>query len=228
MTEEKEAKPVTTEAEATPEPKILKIHGKEFDISTDDGLKQAQYWGEAVSTLAGRQSNEIGELRREVEPLRKYNLTRPDFDEIEITQKVEKLRAEGEHVEADRLMFELYRQTKLDTEVQREEDRLWSDYRASRPELFQRLPEDMARDYVFNNYRVELRGEADPFSLLDRILKPKASRIEPSQQSSSEPAATLGAGASAPSTTPAPEAESAATEEGDGAWDTALTELGFK
>lgn len=228
----KDTKPGSPAAspEATPkapeaEPQILKIHGKEFDVSTPEGFQQAQYWGEAVSSVTGRLGQEVGDLRKEVEPLRKYNLKKPDFDEVAIMQKVETLRAEGENVEADRLMFELYRQAKLDTNIQREEDRLWLDYRAQRSELFESIPEDISRDYIFNNYREELYASDDPFGLIDRVLKPKASRIRP-PQSSDAPAATLGAGqAGTPPAAPEPKKPEEATS---GAWGAMLDEFGFK
>lgn len=189
--------------EQKPQPKIFKVYGREFDIATDEGLKQAQTWSEAMSTLVGKQSNEIGQLRDEVEPVRKYNLKNATADEIGLRKQVAELRAAGNDIDADNLLFEFGRQNRIAAQVELERERMWNDYRNSRSDIFDALPEDMAKSYIFSNYQAELEKADDPFSLMDRVLKPKATKLKPKSASAdsqvsapapSAPAAVLGAG----------------------------------
>jgi hypothetical protein len=216
-----QAKP-EAEKSNPPAPKVFKVHGREFDISTDEGFKQAQTWSEAMSTLVGKQGNELGSLREEVAPLRRYNLKKVTPDKIGLLSKVESLRSEGNHFEADKLLASYVEQTELATEATLERERLWNDYKASNPEVFAVLPEDMAKSYVFANYSDKIEGSDDPMGIIDRVLKPKASKLKPVSPVS-PPAATLSSGVAPATQTIKPE-----DKKEPSAMDKVLDEFGFR
>jgi hypothetical protein len=209
-----------------PAPKLFRVYGREFDVSTETGFIQAQAFAEGMSTLIGKQSTEIGTLRKEVEPLRKYNLTNASVDEVKILKDVEKLRDEGRHSDADRLMFELYRQTQNVADERLEKERLWNDYRAANSKMFEVLDEEMSKEHVFKNYSSELSKTEDQFGLLDRVLKPKFNKFNKSSDSVNLPPATVGANQGT-KTLSKPVSDTPKADD-KGAWDKTLEEMGFK
>lgn len=203
--------------------KLFKVYGREFDVATEDGFKQAQTWAEAMSTLVGKQSNEIGDLRKEVEPIRKYNLKGATVDEVALRTKVEQLRDEGNHREADNLMLELVKQSRIHADTRAERETMWADYRTARKEIFDVLPEDMAKSYVFGQYASELESAEDPFALIDRVLQPKAAKLKP-RPAVEPPVATATTG-----TTPAAKPAAPAADVDDRKiYNDMLAEMGFK
>lgn len=172
MTDKKETE-VKPEEAASQQPDLFQIAGKEFDLSTDQGKKDAQLWAEAFSTAIGKQGQELGELRKEVEPLRRFGVKKATPDKMSLLRKVEQLAGEGEHQEAYKALFEYTDQLQARSEYEREKDKFWGSYVQSRPDIFEALPEDMARDYVFSNYEDALVESEDAFGLIDRVLKPK-------------------------------------------------------
>lgn len=183
---------------------------------------EAKGFLDALAFSQGRNAQEADAAKKELEPFRKYNLKKVSVDEAGLLQKVDALHEEGRHTEATKLLLEYNNQIKQDLQVQREEDRLWSDYVKARPDVFDVLPEDMARDHVFSNYRDTLQDTDDPVQLLDSILKPKASRLKPTKESD-EPAITLSAG-NAPA--PAPKAKPE-EEEKSNVMEETLKRMGF-
>jgi len=171
---------------------------------------------DALSFAQGRAAQQLDEERRN--PLRRYNLTSSSQDESEIQKKVEALREEGDHAQADRLMFEYNRQIRADLNVEREKERLWSDYVRSRPEVFQQMDEEMAKNYIFSQYGEKLGEQEDPLGLIDRVLKPRLREPQPPVP------ATLGGS----NTSSAPKTESKEpVKEAGSAWDSFLKdELG--
>lgn len=205
------------------QPKIFKVFGREFDISSDQGTKDASLWAEAHESARGRMAQEIGTLRKEVEPLRKYNLKQATLDEMDLRKKVSSLREEGNHLEADNLLFEYGKQTRLASEAALEKERLWEDYCRSRPEIFESIDRDLAKAYVFSNYGKTIEDEEDPAALIDRVLKPKASKVKP-QEKPVVPA-VLGSG-SAPDQISKPKEKE--EEKGPSAMQKVLEEFGFR
>ena len=221
-------KPVENETEASAEDAagkkepFLEYKGRTFETAGE-----ATAFMDALALSQGSIAQKFGDLQKEAEPLRKYNLKNADLDEVGMIKKVDALREEGDNASADRLLLEFVQQVKSDGNVRREEDRLWSDYVKARPEIFKALDEDMSRDHVFNNYRDKLNEVDNPFSLFDSVLKPKASRLTP-QSSDDDPAATLGGGNQLGSS------DSSKEESGDkgskelGPMDKVMEELGVK
>jgi len=185
--------------EQAPKEEIFETAGRKFNIATEEGKRDLRVWMDAVSHLTGRLAQEKGDLEKEVEPLRKYNLKNASVDEVEVMKKVEAFREEGDHVSADRLMWELNKQYKAEASLVQERERLWADYKAQNSDVFEYLPEDMAKDYVFRNYSTEIEEAEDPFKLVDRILRPKAAKFKKPEVSApavEEPQAVLGRGSS--------------------------------
>jgi len=235
---DQQATDVSTDTTTTPAvetvktaPQMIPIYGRQFDVSTEEGRTHLRLWAEAHESARGSLANEVGQLRKEVEPLRKYNLKDATLDEVSIATKVDQYRAEGNHLEADKLMFEYSRQVQAVAAQGREEDRLWQDYKSSNPKVFEFLPEDMAKKYIFSEYREALYKSDNPFGLIDSILKPKVSKFlsEPGVQKEA-PAAVAGAGSAAASKAATSVGAQASTtqDKKPGAWDAMLDELGFK
>jgi hypothetical protein len=75
-------------------------------------------------------------------------------------------------------MFTELQNTKKKTEQERQENEFWDEYKRSRSELFEVFPEDVAKTYVFANYKDQLYNVDDPFGLVDSILQPKVAKIK--------------------------------------------------
>lgn len=159
----------TAEAPAEVAPVIVKIAGKEFDLSTELGRIQAQAWGEAFSAALGRQGNELGELRKFKSQMA------PTKDEAELLAKAQQLREEGDHRSADQLLFGYAKQVQADAqrklELERENDRTWKAYFKQRPELTATFDEETIR--TVSETRLGIYDSQDPFSVLDGFWLPK-------------------------------------------------------
>jgi len=224
-TKKTEAEAKSSENAEAPAPKpFMTFKGRSFGTEAE-----ATAFMEGLASSQGTIAQKYGELMKEAEPLRKYNLKQADVDEIDIMKKVEKFRNDGENTEADRLLFEYVRQVKSDSTAKQEEERLWTDYVRSRKDIFDVLDEDLAKSHVFTNYRSKLQDEENPFEFIDRVLAPKASRLKPKQETdgASAPSATLGSGNSTNSAKTTSE-EKNLEETSDGSWDKVLDEFGFK
>jgi hypothetical protein len=167
------------------------VGGRKFDLSSEQGRRDLRNFQDGLSYVAGKNAQVAGELQKEVEPLRKYNLKSVTLDEVSILKKIEEHRGQGDHAAADALAIEYTRQIKADAKRETEKERLWSNYKASNQDIFEVLPEDMAKDYVFRTYEKQLEEEKDPEGLIDRVLRPKvAKHIKPRE--TSIPPAILG------------------------------------
>ena len=199
---------------------VVTFGNRSFDISTAEGKRDLEIYLEAFSHMAGKHANELGSLRQEVEPLRRYGIKRPSQDKVEIMKEVERLHEEGESKEAMRLMFNYVEQVEADNRARAEEARLWSDYVTSRKELFDDLDEQVYKDYIFRNYRGELEEAQDPFDLLDRILTPKMRKK--AKKADDDTYATVRG------SEPRREKKKAEDKPKSGSWDAMLDEFGFK
>jgi hypothetical protein len=173
VTEVVEETPVTETSQ--PQPKILKIHGKEFDISTSEGFIHAKAWGEAISSLVGRQGQEIGSLRKFVTE------RKPSKDESELLSKVKELRSLGEHDQADTLLFDHAKsiRTQADAKLEKERanDRTWEAYFDTRADVVKLFGKETVRKVSEN--ALEIYESDDPFKLLDQFWTPKLPQADP-------------------------------------------------
>jgi hypothetical protein len=184
------------EQEATPVveksvPRIIKTAGKEFDISTPEGIQQLESWGNEVSTVVGRQGNELGALRHFKE------MRTPTEDEQALIAKVASLREDGDHRKADELLFSYAKQTEISArralEAERANERTWKTYFKSRPELLEIFDEETVRD--ISEAKLDIYKTDDPYKVLDsywlsKVQKPKEKSREekaPATLSGSQP-----------------------------------------
>lgn len=182
---------------------------------------------EGMALSQGKASQENDQLKREIEPFRKLGAQPKTIDQADLAKKVVALAEEGRHEEAIKLQFDYTNQILAGVAQEKAEDAFWREYTGSRQDIFEHLPEDMARDYVFKNYRDELYNQPDQFEFLDRVLKPKVSKfIKPEAKASDSdvfsPIAKGKSGAPVKST------NSSTQEAPDTSRDAALNKLGFR
>lgn len=187
----------------SPKVELFETAGRSFDLSTEQGKRDLKMFTDGLSFAAGKSAQIRGELEKEVAPLRKYNLKNASLDEVSILKKVDEHRARGEHTEADKLMFEYTRAVREDANVDLERSRLWTDYVVNNPDVFKVMDEDMAKNYIMSNYKSELSEEKDPMGLIDRILRPKASKFK-TDEVVNPPQKSLGTGMSSDAPTSKP------------------------
>jgi hypothetical protein len=200
---EKDTQEVHTEqpqAEETKIDQILEAAGRKFDLYTEVGRVGLKNFVEGLSYVTGKLSNEVGDLRKEVAPLRKYSLTDANVDDVAIMQAVEKHRANGEEDEAIRLLFEYNKQVQKSLRGDMEFERLFSDYLVQNPGVRDNMDAsdiDIYKDYIRRNHMEQLVKANNPFDVLDSVLgrksKAKAAPAEKKEDTDSA-YATVGAG----------------------------------
>lgn len=140
-TEEKvEAAPSEKEEVAKPEPREVELAGKKFDISTKEGLIQAQTWAEAMSTMVGRQGQELGTLRKFKTEMA------PTESQEKLLGEIQNLRDNGEHGRADELLLAYTRKAqsaaKQELQVEKEKDRFLRSYLKEHKDILDIYDED--------------------------------------------------------------------------------------
>lgn len=206
MSNEEEASEITEEpaAEAAPAtklPTLLKIHGKEFDVSTSEGMIHAQAWGEAISSLVGRQANEVGTLRKFASE------RKPSKTEAELIAAAKQKAAEGDVEGAIEQMFGYAKETETKAterlRIERENNETWDSYFETRPELTKQFGKKMVRK-VSESVLDLFQQDQDAFQALDDFWKPKvtvapvAPVAEEKPKSRDVPPATLSGGTPRP------------------------------
>jgi hypothetical protein len=165
----KETQETATPAEKS---KMLKVHGKEFDVSTDLGLLQAQAWAEAISSVVGRQGQELGDLRRTA---KQFVSETPREDESLVAKKAKEKVAQGDvegaldEVLSHARAIEARASKKLD--VERANNALWDEYFQDRPALTSRIGKEKVKKIAeasVNLYDVS----KDVFKSLDDFFLP--------------------------------------------------------
>lgn len=206
----------------------FEVLGRKFDLATPEGKRDLKVWSEAMAFRVGSQGQELGDLRKEVAPLRKYGIKSATPDEAKIVSEVERLNAEGRPQDAVKLTLEYSRQVAAEADAKLERERLWADYKSANKDVFETLPEDMAKDYVFRNYQAKLEEADDPLALIDRVLRPKVAKNK-----TLDDVPVLAGKGVAGAASPKPGAQTggqAKPDEGEGAgsWNKMLDEMGFK
>jgi len=184
--------------EQVSQPKMLKVHGKEFDISNEQGLIHAQAWAEAMSSLVGRQGQELGQLRKFAGD------RQPTKDEQQLIQRAKQLESEGDTSSAIDLMFQYAKETEVEVKRQLQRERqnseTWDAYFESRPELLKMFNKQTIRKVSETSF--DLPNEEDPFSKLDAFWMPKvAGQTTEKPRSQDKPPQTL-SGGSTPKSAP--------------------------
>lgn len=191
------------------EARIVNIHGKEFDLSTPEGLMQAQAVYDVMSSVIGRQGNELGQLRKFVKegasPAKSdlYKAAKAKASEGDVEGAIETVLSFAE---------ETQRKADKKLEVERENSKAWDAYLDSRKALADVFGKSAIREVSETVLKDRLYDADDPFKLLDEYWLPKVSKIslatpEDAPSVKSKPLATLSSGRARPqaiTTSPAP------------------------
>lgn len=173
--------------ESTPAPIILKVHGREFDVSTEIGRAQHQAWSEAFSTMVGKNSAELGRLRK-FEAERK-----PSADEAELLSKAKAKASEGDVEGAIEMVFSQAKEAELKAakklELDRKNSELWDEYFSERPDLAKKIGRTRVKTIaetldIYNE-------EKDAFKTLDEFFLPLVPSEKPTDK---KPPVTLSGG----------------------------------
>ena len=157
------------DTEAAPQPNVVRVHGKEFDVNDPVQKAQLSAWDEAHAKFAGRQSNELGKLRKF------YEDRKPTANEAELLAKAKAKAAEGDFDSAFDMVFS---SAKAEVSAVREElvktktnSSLWEEYFSERPELAKRFGRDKVKQ--ISETALNLYDESrDAFDTLDAYWKP--------------------------------------------------------
>lgn len=196
---------------------IIEFQGRTFNVGTPEGRAAHRAFLDGLSHVLGKVANENGQLKKAVAPFKKLGLNAETVDEASLATKVAKMQEEGNFQEAIGLLFTEFQQIRRKTEQEKAEDAFWRNYVAARPEVVDALDEDIARTYVFSNYRDQLYEAEDPVQLVDSILMPKAAkRIKaPESKSKQEPVVPASLGSGKGAGRPAAKAAASAEDEAD-------------
>lgn len=196
---------------------IIEFQGRTFNVSTPEGRAAHRAFLDGLSHVLGKVANENGQLKKAVAPFKKLGLNAETMDEASLAKRVAKLKEDGNVEEAIGLMFSELQTFRQKTEQEKAEDAFWKNYAANRREVVDALDEEIARTYVFSNYRDQLYEAEDPYQLVDSILMPKAAkRIKaPEQKKEQEPVVSASLGAGKGGSRPAPKGRPDAEDEAD-------------
>lgn len=151
---------------------IFTVNGKEFDISTPEGKAHLKGYLEATSQVASKKANENFQIKKTLGVSK-------DATVEDIRARLASARADGDTDQVDALTQELieYPLKKLENaELKAIEDSWFEEYKNSRPEIFENIPANVAKDALFGKYGQELHHHDDPVGFADQILN---SYIEP-------------------------------------------------
>lgn len=158
--------------------KMLKVHGKEFDVSTDLGLMQAQAWAEAISSVVGRQGQELGDLRKQA---KQFVSETPKSDDSEVAKKAKEKVSQGDVEGALEEVLSFARTTEARAakklEVERANNELWDEYFQDRPVLTKKLGREKVKKIA--SASIDLYdGSKDVFKSLDEFFLPLVGSFE--------------------------------------------------
>lgn len=179
-----EQKSTSSDAGTKAEPRILKVHGKEFDVSTEVGFIQAQTWAEALATTVGKQGKELGDLRS-------FKAERaPSESEKEIRVKAKQKAAEGDLESALDLLLDYSKETELKLKRQNQVDKanseLWEEYFVDRTDLVKQLGRDRIKKIAEASLDL-YKQDQDVFKTLDEFFMPLARKETPKQTDDKAP-----------------------------------------
>lgn len=218
---------VATEAKAAENDSnslIIESKGRKFDVSTEIGRAQLKGYMDAVSELTGKLSNEVGATRKE-NALLKTKVAVPSKQELRAKQQA--LIDEGRVMEAIDLANEYAETVQMKVQQERTEQELFEAYWDSRQEQLGALDRDMAKSYIFSNYRDEMYQVPSITEFFDSVLLPKATKVMPKGPKAEKKAQTEVFTTVSANPVKAPEKKEEKKEEPKASWNDALKEFGF-
>lgn len=152
------------------EPNLITVFGKTFDVNDPTQKAQLSTWEEAFRSMQGKQSNELGELRKF------HSKLSPILNKDELKTKVRELEEQGNTEDTVELLFASQAKMLADFEerlkAEKHNDKLWNKYLSKRPELLKAFDEDIIRSY--SEKELGILDADDPFKALDQYWLPKA------------------------------------------------------
>lgn len=201
-------------AEAPKSEMVFEFQGREFDLATPEGRMAHRAYLDAFSTVVGKVSNENGRLKSELAPFAKLGAKVETVDDASVASKVKQLTDEGKIEEAFGFMFGQMRNMRQQLEQDKREEQFWSTVKTSNRELFESIPDDVAKHYVFSTQRDALYASENPLEFVNSLLREKfkvATRQAKSAAQDITP--VLGQGKAAMPKPKMPEASSKAQQE---------------
>lgn len=189
--------------------KMVTVHGKTFDVNDPIQEAQLRTWDEAHAKMVGRQTNELGTLRKF------YKERQPSKDEAELVRTAKQRAAEGDLDNAIDMIFGHAKdaisrsEARLQAETQNSE--LWEEYFAERPELAKKLGRQKIKQVSSSALPIYEEG-VNAFEVLDNYWLPLLPTEKSATAKPSAPAktpATLTGKSPKPQASKAPSNESA-------------------
>lgn len=165
------------EVEPSQETPKFKFMNQEFDY-TPDGYKQFEAAKNVFEQTLGRQSQELGTLRKELPHVKKLGSSVDSPSRAQLFKQVSDMLEEGDTEKSVKLMADYIVQMEEQKAKKDVENSFRQQYEQARPDYFDVLDKDLAWDHVFNNYRDELYHQDDPVAFVDSVLGPKVEKLK--------------------------------------------------
>lgn len=144
--------------------------------ATPEGIERYNAARRVFEHTFGRQSQELGQLRKEVPYVKKLG-TAGSPDKAQLFKQVNELAESGDADKALQIMAGYIQARDIEIESQKVEADFKRSYEESRKDIFEYVDPELAWGYVMSNYKDELYNAEDPAEFVDRILKPKADKL---------------------------------------------------
>ena len=174
----KEISENTPESQAAdPAKKPLNLFGKEFDVSTPEGVAHAQGWNDAFQLTHGKQAQEIG-------PLRKFKSAMDSIKtESDANSKATKLLEDGDTGGAINAISDHYQQQLVGERQQHENarfnDQLWDEYFEKNPDASKLYGSKIrARKLAEMELGDQLTTAENSFEVLNAYFGPQVKRLK--------------------------------------------------
>lgn len=201
----------------------IEFMGQSFDVSTEAGRAGYNAARTVFEKTFGKQSNELGEARKELTHLKQYaqKVTGPSKEEL--NRKVAELYEEGRIQEAFELTMSYADAIEQKNQSEKAANEWFENYYSSRQQSLSHVPKDMVKSYLFSNESQLINSEdavvaAD--ALLEGLMK-SAPKADPSEE-------VYGGVSTNASSSAEVDSKKEEEEESSGAWDQLLNEFNFE
>lgn len=202
---------------------IIESKGRKFDVSTEVGRAQLKGYMDAVSELTGRLSNEVGSTRKENALLKsKVNV----IPKNELRAQQQALIDEGRVLEAIDLANEYAETVQMKVKQEMTEKELFEAYWDSRRDQLGSLDKDMAKSYIFTNYKDEMYEVPSIAEFFDSVLLPKVAKVAPKAPSVEKQTEVFTTAIANPGKAPEAKKEEKKDEK-KASWNDTIKEFGF-
>lgn len=165
---------------------VVKGPNGTFDVSDPNQKAQLEGFIKALSHNNGKLAHELDKEKRSSS--KRYDLVSGDVDLNEAKKKAAELRENGASEEViDNFWIEFNKQAVKTASKGNQFDVFWTEYKHSRPGLFESmsaLDQEVYKDYVKSKHLDRLQSEDDQFLFLDQLFegKTRASKPDPEME----------------------------------------------